>query len=192
DDGGAGLDPVAPHHFRPPDRRKQKVGAPADRRKLARLRMRKRDGCVFREQKLRQGLADDVGAADRDRLEPCDRRLRGLGEEERTASVGGAVVARRMPPIGVQGASAGKPAHKRPTFTGLKPSTSFPGSTAAMILCGSICDGRGSCTRMPWTLGSALRRATSAKSSASLVSFGSRWSNDRMPLRTCIFVLLAT
>jgi hypothetical protein len=79
-----------------------------------------------------------------------------------------------MQPTGVQGASVGKPADSRPALTGLKPSTSFAGSTAAMILCGSICAGRGSCTRMPWMLASALRRAISPKSSASLVSFGSR------------------
>ena len=49
----------------------------------------------------------------------------------RPMSEGCTVLARRMQPTGVQGASAGKPADNRPAFTGLKPSTSFAGSTAA-------------------------------------------------------------
>ena len=40
----------------------------------------------------------------------------------------------------------------------------------------------------------AYRRAVeiNPKSSAPLVSFGSRWSNDRMPLPAVILILLAT
>ena len=56
-----------------------------------------------------------------------------------------------------------------------KPSTSFSGSTASMIVCVSICAGRGSCTRMPSTAGSAFSRATWVMSASSDVSAG-RWT----------------
>ena len=94
--------------------------------------------------------------------------------ERRAASEGRTLLARCTQPIGVQGASAGSPAQRRPAFTGLNPSTSFDGSMAAMTFCGSICFGSGSCTRMPWTAGSALKRATNARRSVSLVVSGSR------------------
>ena len=81
DHGGAGLDPIAPHHLRSSDRREQHVGAAADRRQIARLGMRHRHRRVLRQQELRQRLADDVGAADHHRLEPGERRLHGLGEK---------------------------------------------------------------------------------------------------------------
>ena len=63
------------------DRGEQDVGAPADRRQVARLGMRDRHRRVLGQQQLRQRLADDVGAADHDRLEARERGLHGLGQD---------------------------------------------------------------------------------------------------------------
>ncbi len=45
----------------------------------------------------------------------------------------------RITPAGVQGTIAGSPMASRPTFSGWKPSTSFPGSIASTIACGGMC-----------------------------------------------------
>ena len=53
-------------------------------------------------------------------------------------------------PAGVHGAStSGAPVARRPTFTGWKPSTSFPGRIRSSTTWSRIWSGRGSCTRMP-------------------------------------------
>ena len=52
-----------------------------------------------------------------------------------------------------------------PALTTWKPSTSLSGSMALSTAWGSICLGSGSCTRMPLTAGSLLRRSTRASSS---------------------------
>src|SRR5437773_6112041 len=51
-----------------------------------------------------------------------------------------------------------------PTFEGWNPSTSLPGSTRSNTRCSSMCWGSGSCTSMPWILGSPLRRSMTASS----------------------------
>jgi len=66
------------------------------------------------------------------------------------------------------------------------------GSIASMMWPGSIDTGSGSCTKMPSTASSALRRATSASSCASLVVAGSLCSMERMPAATVWRALLAT
>ena len=50
-----------------------------------------------------------------------------------------------------------------PMEAGWKPSTSFSRSIASKIVVSSMCLGRGSWTRMPWTLGSALKSATTCR-----------------------------
>ena len=50
------------------------------------------------------------------------------------------------------------------------------GSMRWISAVGSRRSGNGSCTRMPWTSGSALSASISARSSASLVSAGRSWS----------------
>ena len=64
-----------------PHGRKQNIGAAAHGRQIARAGMRDRHRRVLRQEELRQRLADDVGAADHDRLEPVERGPHGLGEQ---------------------------------------------------------------------------------------------------------------
>lgn len=52
---------------------------------------------------------------------------------------------------------------RRPMLRGWKPSTSFSMLMASSTRCSSMCLGMGSCTRMPCTLGSALKSATTCK-----------------------------
>src|SRR5438093_1515750 len=71
-----------------------------------------------------------------------------------------------------------------PTFEGWNPSTSLPGSTRSNTRCSSMCWGSGSCTSMPWILGSPLRRSMTASSSASVACLGSRmvsWCRPASP-----------
>ena len=65
-------------------------------------------------------------------------------------------------PLGVQGTNRGSRPRiaKRPMFRGWKPSTSFSMEMASSTRCSSMWRGRGSCTRMPCTAGSALYAAT--------------------------------
>ena len=62
------LDPVALHHPRAPDRGDEHVGAAAHVGQVARARVADGHGRVAREQHLRDRLADEVRAADHDRL----------------------------------------------------------------------------------------------------------------------------
>ena len=52
---------------------------------------------------------------------------------------------------------------RQPIFCGWKPSTSFSKLTASRMRCSLICLGRGSCTNMPCTAGSALKLCTTCK-----------------------------
>ena len=73
-------------------------------------------------------------------------------------------------PDGVHGASSARPCTRRPTFTGLKPSTSLAGSIASNTCCAApfpIAAGSGDWTRMPSCRSLALSRRTSASSSSS-------------------------
>ena len=155
---GARLDPVAPHHLgpcRPPRTPGRRGGTPPARSRVLNAR----------PSPSRSRRAGAAPAA-------CRRCWSGRSPPLRGRRATGTDLARTMQPSGVQGASAGSPADSRPAFTGWKPSTSFAGSIAAITFCASICGGSGSCTRMPCTAGSALRRPTSASSSASLVVAG--------------------
>ena len=69
DHGRAGLDPVAANKFRTADGDAQKFGAPAQLGQISRVRMRDGDGRVLVEQHLRQRIADDMRAADHQRVE---------------------------------------------------------------------------------------------------------------------------
>ena len=72
-------------------------------------------------------------------------------------------------PRGVQGRRPNWRSARWPTFSGWKPSTSLRGSMRWISCVASRRSGRGNCTRMPWTSGSALSRSISASNSASLV-----------------------
>src|SRR5438270_677083 len=87
------------------------------------------------------------------------------------------LLVRMMQPSGVHGASAANPPANRPALLGCSPSTSLAGSTALMIV--SVCSdfGSGSCTRMPWTLGSRLSFPISASKSLCATSAGSTCSH---------------
>ena len=119
------------------------------------LRMRDRHGRVLGEQELRQRLADDVGAADHDRLDA--RRASGC-----------TVLASMMQPSGVQGTSAGRPVASRPALIGWKPSTSLAGSIASMTFCASICARQRQLHQDAVDRRIGVELPTSASSSASL------------------------
>ena len=84
-------------------------------------------------------------------------------------------------PVGVQATRAGSPATSRPALTTCRPSTSLSGPISSITGFSSRGFGSGSCTRMPWILGSAASSATSASSVACGVSVGSRWVTECMP-----------
>ena len=95
-------------------------------------------------------------------------------------------------PRGVHGRRPNWRSARWPTFSGWKPSTSLRGSMRWISAVASRRSGSGSCTRMPCTSGSALRRSISASSSASLVSAGRSWSIARMPTFSAARRLLRT
>ena len=82
DDGGVGFDPVAAHHLRLADRRKNEGAAPAYRREVARLGMGNSHRRVLHQEQLRQRLADDVRPPDHNRLAPGQRSMHVLGEHD--------------------------------------------------------------------------------------------------------------
>ena len=88
DDDRAGLHPRPTHHFRPPDRGDENVGAARDGGQIAGARMGDRHRAMAREQELRHRLADDVRAADDDSLHAGEhraQRLAGLVEHDHRA-----------------------------------------------------------------------------------------------------------
>ena len=93
---------------------------------------------------------------------------------------------------GVQANSPGSPLTKRPALIGCSPSTSFEGSIASMMGWARSGAGKGSCTRIPSTSGSALRPRTTASSSASLEEAGRRMVRPAMPAASAAFSLLRT
>mmetsp|Transcript_45473 Transcript_45473/g.117829 ORF Transcript_45473/g.117829 Transcript_45473/m.117829 type:complete len:208 (-) Transcript_45473:244-867(-) len=113
-------------------------------------------------------------------------RLPLIGMPQRSSST--------MQPAGVQGTNSGvRPfMHSLPMLSGWKPSTSFSRLTAAKIVSSSICFGRGSCTRMPWTAGSLLNFSTTLSSSACVMSPGRSAPNDTMPTSSHAFFFMRT
>ena len=99
-----GLIQLPLHHLRPADRGDHEVGAADHGGQVARARVGDRDRAVLGEQQLRHRLADDVGAADDDRLEPRQLGPHRLGEDHAAR--------------GVHGASALRAGASRPTLTG--------------------------------------------------------------------------
>ena len=75
-------------------------------------------------------------------------------------------------PLGVHATTPGCPLIIRPALSRWKPSTSFSGAITASAAASSRCFGRGSCTRMPWMVSSAFRRAISFSSSSCVVVSG--------------------
>ena len=88
-------------------------------------------------------------------------------------------------PSGVHGTNRGIPIASRPTLTGWKPSTSLSGSTRSITARSSICGGKGSWTRMPWTAGSALSRSMVASRSACVGLGGKPERRRRSCRRPC-------
>src|SRR5690606_34754104 len=95
-------------------------------------------------------------------------------------------------PRGVQGRRPNWRSARWPTFSGWNPSTSLRGSMRWIRRLASGMPGNGSCTRMPWTDGSALSRSMSASSSDSLVPAGRSWSRAWMPTFSAARRLLRT
>ena len=115
DHRGARLDPVGADQPRHADGGDQHVGARADRRQVARARVADRDRRVALQQQVRDRLADEVRAADDDRL----------GALERDAVRGRAARSRRS---ACTAAGPACPAASRPALIGVSPSTSLSGS----------------------------------------------------------------
>ena len=97
-----------------------------------------------------------------------------------------------MMPFGVQGSVQGCFCHRAATLSGWKPSTSFALSIAAITFCSSMCLGRGNCTRMPSTSGSAFSPAMMPCSSSSEIDSGLRIVVLRMPTSAEAFALPVT
>jgi hypothetical protein len=97
-----------------------------------------------------------------------------------------------MIPAGVAATKVGLPCSRWPALKGWNPSTSLMGAIDRMMRSSSICSGSGSWQRIPVTRSSALSSPTSWRSSCSVVSADSLWSNGSMPTSRQAFCLLAT
>ena len=100
--------------------------------------------------------------------------------------------ARITQPVGVQGRRPGCPSSKRPALVSVRPSTSLSGSISAMTRSESMWPGRGSCTRMPSTSGSAFSARTVSTTVSSDVSAARRRSTLRIPAALVNLILLPT
>ena len=96
--------------------------ARGDRRQVRGLRMADRDGGVALQQQHRHRLADDLAAADHDRVLPGDRR----GRRGRAS---------RSRPTACTASGGRAPCTSLPTLTGWNPSTSLSGSMASKTRC---------------------------------------------------------
>ena len=119
DHGRAGLDPVAPDHLGTADGGDQHVGPTADLGQIAGARMADRDRRVLGQQQRRDRLADEVGAADDDRLGAAQWNL---------------VAAKQLDHAGrsARPQSQVSPFASRPAETGVRPSTSLAGSISVV------------------------------------------------------------
>ena len=95
-------------------------------------------------------------------------------------------------PAGVHDTKPGCPMLSAPTLIGWKPSTSFFGDMVFITLSSSICFGSGSCTSIPFTLSSELSFSISARSSSSVVSSGSSYDSEPIPIYSHAFFLFPT
>ncbi len=103
-----------------------------------------------------------------------------------------------MPPAGVAGVKKGPTPSGRPTgatianrpaLTSCTPSTSLSGERAAFTTPSSIPLGIGSCTKMPWTLGSVFSLVTRATNSSWGAVSGSTWIWASMPRPAIVFLM---
>ena len=139
----ARLDPVAADHLGPADGGDDDVGAAHDVGQVAGSRMGDGDGALSPEQQLRHRLADDVRAADHDRVEP--------------GKVAELLLKQIRQPSGVQGTSAVRARSRAgPRSPGGSRRRPCPGRSSSITRVASICAGSGSWTRMPSTARSAL------------------------------------
>ena len=98
-------------------------------------------------------------------------------------------------PHGVHGASAGRFCDRRPTLTGLNPSTSLVGAMASKTRCSAsspIPAGSGDCTRIPSCAALSLNSDTTASASASDAAAGSRRRSLSIPSCPLHRILLRT
>ena len=95
-------------------------------------------------------------------------------------------------PFGVQATTQSSPRDRRPALISWKPSTSFSGRMSESARSPSRWRGRGSCTRMPLTDGSALASRMASSSVSWVVSAGMRSVRERIPRRAQAFSLLLT
>ncbi len=130
------------------------VRAGAHRAQVAGARVADGDRGVGLQQKLRHRLAEQVGAPHHHRFGAFEIRASTLASSSIT-------------PEGVQGRRPGRPSESKPAFTGVRPSTSLPGSISEVSEGPSRWEGSGSCNSTPSTSESSLRvvsrSATSSK-----------------------------
>mmetsp|Transcript_4243 Transcript_4243/g.15655 ORF Transcript_4243/g.15655 Transcript_4243/m.15655 type:complete len:251 (+) Transcript_4243:283-1035(+) len=86
-------------------------------------------------------------------------------------------------PFGVHGMNRGSWPFmdSLPMFSGWNPSTSFSIVISAKIFSSFMCLGNGSCTKMPWHSGSALKSATTFNTSSSVDSSGISLWKETIP-----------
>ena len=98
----------------------------------------------------------------------------------------------RITPAGVHGTTPGRPASSAPRLTSWKPSTSFCGAIASSTRAGSMCFGRGSCTRMLCTAASAFKAAIFESNTDSATSGRNSYLSECTPISAAAWVLLRT
>ena len=72
------------------------------------------------------------------------------------------------------------------------PSTSFDGEIVASTSSTSMCGGSGSCTRIPWIVGSAFSSRMRPSTVSAVASAGYSTSTEWMPVSAQAFTLLRT
>ena len=146
------------------------IGAAHDAGQVAGARMRDRHRAVLAQQQLRHRLADDVGAADDDRVEAGEVVLHRLRQDERSRAA-------------CRARARGSPVASRPTLIGWKPSTSLAGSIELRAPCWRRCAWAAAAARgCRRPLGSALRRVDESRAARPRASSaGSLCSKECMP-----------
>mmetsp|Transcript_39001 Transcript_39001/g.54183 ORF Transcript_39001/g.54183 Transcript_39001/m.54183 type:complete len:255 (+) Transcript_39001:295-1059(+) len=99
-----------------------------------------------------------------------------------------------MQPLGVQGTNRGSRPfiESCPMFRGWNPSTSFSMLMAAKTVCSSMCLGSGSCTKIPCTLGSALKAFTTSSTCCCVAVSGRSLSKEAIPTSAHFFRFILT
>ena len=180
DHRGAGLDPVARHH---PGRPTAATRMSARRQTAGRSRVRE---CAIVTVQLSPSRSCAIGLPTMLERPTTTASCPARSPTGRAAASGSRAGCRAPAPA--------RPIARRPALPAWKPSTSLSGADRRRARAWRrSARGSGSCTRMPWTRGSALSRSTSAEQ----LGLGrrrrsSRCSSECMPTSTVCLPLLRT